>query len=210
MVSFYQLFCNIAFLALLLPNIKYSLLHNACLTPWFATNIWVWMETSYSKYSQHHLLPFSISFSRKGFADIWEAGEESGYSWHKSQRTFVCLSYALISTDLVKNVLNFFLFILLISIASITMTAMCFNGRKLKHIMQAANQMQEQTEEFCTESSVSLRSCFDRQFLFPQGKKDVLFVSNSLFPCKRKHEIIFLCWDVLFIFLLVAAKADDV
>lgn len=98
------------------------------------------METSYSKYSQHHLLPFFISTSRKGFADIWEAGEESG---HESQKTFICLSYALISTDLVKSVLNFFLFILFISIASITMTAMCFNGRKLKHIMQAANQMQK-------------------------------------------------------------------
>lgn len=168
------------------------------------------METSYSEYSQHHLLPFFISISRKGFADIWEAREESGYGWHKSQKTFVCLSYALISADLVKTVLNFYLFILLISIASITMTAMCFNSRKLKHIMQAANQMQKQTEEFCRESSVSPRSCFDRQFLFLQGKKDVLFVSNSLFPCKRKREIIFLCWDVLFIFQLVAAKADDI
>lgn len=66
------------------------------------------METSYSEYSQHHLLPFFISISRKGFADIWETGEESGYGWHESQKTFICLSYALISEDLVKSVLNFF------------------------------------------------------------------------------------------------------
>lgn len=133
------------------------------------------METSYSEYSQHHLLPFFISISRKGFSDIWEAGEESGYGWHKSQKTFVCLSYALISADLVKSVLNFYLFILLISIASITMTAMCFNGRKLKHVMQAANQMQKQTEEFCTEPSVSLRSRFDRQLSFSFCRKKKMF-----------------------------------
>lgn len=46
------------------------------------------------------------------------------------------------------------------------MTAMRSNRRKLKHPTQAANQMQKQTEEFCTELSVSLRSRFDGQQSF--------------------------------------------
>lgn len=71
--------------------------------------------------------------SQKGFADNWDAEEEFGYSWQKSQKTFVRLSYTLISVDSVKTILNFYLFILLISIAPVTMTAMCFNYRKLKH-----------------------------------------------------------------------------
>lgn len=88
------------------------------------------------------------------------------------------------------------------------MTAMCFNRRKLKHATQAANQMQRQTEDFCTEPSVSLQSSFDRRQSFcrerKKKKKNVLFVSNSLFPWKRKREItlfssgamsyLFSCW----------------
>lgn len=88
----------------------------------------------------------------------------------------------LISADLVKSVLNFYLFILFISIASITMTAMRFNGRKLKHITQAANQMQKQTEEFCAEPSVSLWSRFDRQLSFSFCRKKKRWFVCFKFP----------------------------